>query len=345
MKTSMKIIQFTEQSTPKDLSKFHEFVKKQPLGSIHQTLEWGKFQTTLAGRDKFWCFAVENEGGQIMASAMVIRQALPLKKCWLYCPRGPLADYQHPQALQKLLEKISELAKEQKAVFFRFDPSLLHDEKIEWKTLNARTAHAHYQPENTLILDLDQPEEELLKQMKPKGRYNIKVAQKHGVTVHVSDNNQKDIEAFYRLLQETTGRDEFSGHNKKYYEDMLKILGQDQCKLYLAEYQGKIVAGIIATFFNDTAIYYFGASGNEHRNVMAPYLLQWQAIIDAKNLGMKYYDFLGIAPENSKNHPWAGVTDFKLKFGGRRVDYQPAQEIIYQPFWYRQIKLVKKIRG
>lgn len=336
---TMKVIEISE----KQEKAYEDFVRNHPLGSIHQTSAWGEFQSQLPGRNKHWRLAVEDENGKIIATALIIRQALPLKKCWLYCPRGPLADYQHPEALKLLLQKIRDMAKHERAVFFRMDPPLLAEEKIDWKHLGAQKAHAHYQPENTLILDLDRDEEELLKQMKPKGRYNIKVAQKNGVIVRKSSNSPEDIDAFYRLLQQTTSRDEFSGHQKKFYSDMLKTLGE-KALLYLAEYQEKIIAGIIVTHHNDTAIYYFGASGNEYRNVMAPYLLQWQAIKDAQKSRMKYYDFLGIAPENCPRHPWAGVTDFKLKFGGRRVDYQPAQEIPYQPFWYLAIKLLKKLR-
>lgn len=335
----MKIIEISA----KQEKLYEDFVKAHALGSIHQTTAWGEFQAKLAGRDKYWRLAVEDGHGKIVAAALIIRQALPLKKCWLYCPRGPLANYHHPDALQLLLQKIREMAKHEHAVFFRMDPPLSIEENIDWKKLGTRPAHAHYQPENTLILDLDREEEDLLKQMKPKGRYNIKVAQKNGVIVRKSSNSPEDVDAFYRLLQQTTSRDEFSGHQKKFYNDMLETLGEKSL-LYLAEYQSNIVAGIIVTHHKDTAIYYFGASGNEYRNVMAPYLLQWQAIKDAKKAGMKYYDFLGIAPENSPHHPWAGVTDFKLKFGGRRVDYQPAQEMVYQPFWYQVVKLLKKLR-
>jgi lipid II:glycine glycyltransferase (peptidoglycan interpeptide bridge formation enzyme) len=307
-----------------------------------------------------------------LASALVIRQKLPLKKCWLYCPRGPLADYQNPEALLLLLKKIRDIAAAENAVFFRFDPPLDAAEKIDWDLLGAHPAHAHYQPENTLILDLSQSEQAILNQMKPKGRYNIKIAQKHGVKVRVSDGNEADVDAYFHLLQQTTARDEFSGHPKKYYSDMLAILKpghshilppgtesgasmpvqiprQEEpyaphAQLYLAEYQGQVVAGIIVTFYKDTAIYYFGASSNEHRNVMAPYLLQWQAILGAKARGCKYYDFLGIAPEGAADHPWSGVTGFKLKFGGKRLDYQPAREIVYNPFWYLLVKVLKKVR-
>lgn len=349
----------------KDQGKYNLFAKNHSLGSIHQCWEWGIFQSKSKFRDKFWVIAIQDKNTNIIASALVIKQNLPMKKSWLYCPRGPLIDFEHlgkeaqnqikdstqernknqqqVAALQLLLKKIKEIAQVEQAVFLRIDPGLRLEDKVNLKSFGFKKAHAHYQPENTLILDLTQTEEQILAQMKPKGRYNIKVAQKHGVEVRVSDGNEKDLEAFYKLLEETTQRDGFSGHNLEYYKNMLTILGPEQVKLYLASYKGEIIGGIIATFFKDTAIYYFGASGNKHRNMMAPYLLQWRAICDAKKLDLKFYDFLGIAAEGAVKHAWAGVTDFKLKFGGKRVDYYPAQELVYKPLWYAGIKARKKL--
>ena len=337
----MEIVEYTA----KNHHKYDRFVESHHLGSIHQTWDWGFFQAKSRARDRFWAMGVENEHGQIMASVLMIRQRLPFGKCWLYAPRGPLTDYTKEKTLKLLLEKIRELAKKENAIFSRFDPAIKKEEKINWKAIKSHPAHAHYQPESTLILDLSLSEKDLLRQMKPKGRYNIKVAQKHGVTVKVSGQPEKDVEIFYKLLHQTTARDRFSSHPLEYYRNMLAVLGKKKAKLYLAQYEEQTIAAIIVTFFKDTATYYFGASGNEHRNVMAPYLLQWQAVLDAKNAGCKYYDFLGIAPENTPDHPWAGVTDFKLKFGGMRVNHVPAQEIIYRPFWYLLMKFAKWLRN
>ncbi|MFA5829811.1 MAG: peptidoglycan bridge formation glycyltransferase FemA/FemB family protein [Candidatus Gracilibacteria bacterium] len=360
----MKIIQITENQQ----EKYNQFVQNHPLGSIHQTWEWGMFQCKTPGRDRFYALVQEDEHGQWEGAALIIRQQLPKGLSWLYCPRGPLVDYSNLPKFLPLFQKIAEIAKKENAVFLRFDPGLtespdfsktppaenLNFQKTVSKILNSKSAHAHYQPESTLILDLSQSPEELLKQMKPKGRYNIKIAQKHGITICVSDTAQ-DLKNFYQLLHQTTTRDQFSGHALEFYQNMLTILGPQKAKLYLAEYQTQpvgsstspgphIIAGLIATYFKDTAIYYFGASSNEYRNTMAPYLLQWQAILDAQKLGYKYYDFLGIAPEDQPNHPWAGVSDFKLKFGGTRLNYVPPQEIVYKPLWFNAIKLAKKLR-
>jgi len=358
--------------------KYNIFVLQHPLGSIHQSYEWGEFQAQSPARDKFFVVAVLNGGGEIVASALLIRQKLPRGKCWFYCPRGPLVNYEKELEEEQLaaspsyeggeisefgllLGKIKEIAKDEEAIFLRIDPGIeLGDSAgagrgFDFQEIGFRLAHAHYQPENTLILNLEGSKEEILAQMKQKGRYNIKLAQKHGVVVEkfgmedgVDQVNGQECEQavanFHRLLTDTTVRDGFSGHPLSYYEQMLKILGSGHARLYLAKYQGEVVAGMIVTFFHDTAIYYFGASGNKHRQVMAPYLLQWEAMCDAKALGMKHYDFLGIAPEGAEKHAWAGVTDFKTKFGGRRVNYLPAQELVFKPTWYLAMRMVKKLR-
>jgi peptidoglycan pentaglycine glycine transferase (the first glycine) len=337
-------MEFIELSAS-DQKKYNDFVENHSWGSIHQTWEWGIFQSKSANRDFFRAFVLIDKKGKITSSALLIRQKLPFGKCWLYCPRGPLIDLENPQQSQELFIKIKEFAKKQNAIFFRFDPPITSDsENFQKLSSGARPAHAHYQPEHTVILDLSLSEEDLLKQMKPKGRYNIKVAQKHGVKIRQSHGDPEDIKLFYELLKETTSRDRFSGHPLSYYEDMLHTLGPQRARLYLAEFENQIIAGTIVTFFKDTAIYYFGASGNAHRNTMAPYLLQWHAITEAKKLGFHWYDFLGIAPPNEPNHPWAGVSDFKLKFGGQHVEYFPAQEIIYKPFWHAAIRLAKWVK-
>ena len=324
----MKVIEIVSKN------KFDQFVENHSLGNIHQTWDWGEFQIKSGWRDKMWTLALEDK--EIHASALLIRQRLPMGKCWLYCPRGPLVDYSNEIAVGLIFDKIAEIAKAENAVFVRFDPPLPEAPRFP----KSHTAHAQYQPQNTLIIDLQPSTESILKQMKSKGRYNIKVAQKHNVKITQS----KDLKKFHKLLSETTARDNFSGHPIEYYQNMLSTLGSKRAKLYLAEYKNQPVAGVISTYFKDTVTYYFGASSSQNRNTMAPYLLHWQVMQDAKKDGYKNYDLFGIAPENQPKHHWAGVSQFKLKFGGKRINYMPAQEIIYQPFWYQLIKIAKFLR-
>lgn len=330
---------------------YNRFVQQHALGSVHQLYEWGEFQSQTKQRELTSVFTLRDDKGKICGSALVLSQKLPFNKRWLYCPRGPLIDYTNPEAVKTTFDYLKQLAQKHNAVFLRFDPGFILNQpesplhttlkNFQNHVIGAKTAHAHYQPEHTLFIDLQGSEQEILAQMKPKGRYNIKVAQKHGVTIRVSAKPSEEVSIFYDLFKQTTTRDKFSGHPLSYYQTLTTTLGPERIKLYIAEYQGKPIAAAINTYFHETATYYFGASSNEHRNVMAPYLLHWQAMQDAKSAGCSTYDLFGIGPENDPNHPWASVTEFKLKFGGTRINYLPAQEIIYQPFWYFAIKAAK----
>lgn len=336
---------------------FNEFVRLHPLGTVHQTCEWGDFQAKSAKRDKFWMLALEERtvtGKKILGTALVIRQKLPFGLSWLYCPRGPLMDYSDVKQVDLMCNKIREISKNENAVFFRMDPpvSVQNVDTVVnlencYKSEKLCRAHAEYMPRHSLIVDLTLSEEEILKQMKQKGRYNIKVAERHGVQVHLKCI--RDIDVFYRLFNETTGRDGFNGHPKEYYRNMLDELGSRQAKLWIAYIGEKPLAAAIITYFNDTATYYFGASSNDDRNVMAPYLLHWEIMRDAKKHGYKLYDFFGIAPDlrgqPDKSHPWASVSEFKLKFGGKQVEYLPARELIFKPFWYFILKTAKHLKG
>ena len=302
------------------------FWQKNRRRNLWQHPIWEDFQKAIDR--KTWL--LETKG----ASALAIKHNMPIGLNWLEIPRGPL--FENEKSLSDILIKIREFGKKEKSVFIRISSF----EELRITKDELRMSKYDNQPQTSLIIDLDHSEEEILKQMKPKGRYNIKVAEKHGVTVKES----QDINDFYALLQKTSGRDGFSAHPKNYYQKMLKSMPKN-AQLLLAEHQGKVIAGGIFVYLDRWGIYYYGASDYEHRNLMAPYLVQWEAIKEAKKRGCKRYDFLGIAPENAKKHPWKGVTEFKKKFGGRIKNYPQAQEMVLRPFWYWVYSVYKRIKS
>jgi len=306
----------------------HEYLtlwKKNRFRNLWQHPVWAEFQKSV-GR-KTWL--LKSDG----SSALVIKHNLPFGFSWLEVPRGPL--FESEKKLSKILSEIQKIGKSKKAVFVRMSPY----EKFRISNFEFRICKHDHHPQTSLIIDLTKTESDILKQMKPKGRYNIKVAEKHGITVKPSS----DIEKFYYLLKKTGNRDGFGIHPKSYYQKMLDTMSEN-IQLLLAEYQGKVIAGGIFVYLDEWGIYYYGASDNEYRNLMAPYLIQWSAIKEAKKRGCKFYDFLGIAPENAKRHPWAGVTEFKKKFGGTVVNYPQAKDMVLRPFWYWVYRIYKKIR-
>jgi len=285
---------------------------------------WATFQKSI-GR-KVWQLEVEG------ASALVVCHSMSLGLNWLEIPRGPL--FKDEKSLEAILQKIRALGKKEKSIFIRFSSYI----PFKAKNLKFKITTEDHHPETSLIIDLAQSDEDILKQMKPKGRYNIKLAQKHEVEVQASD----DVKAFHSLLVKTGGRDGFGIHPESYYQKMLDNL-RGHAQLLLAKKGGQVIAGGIFTYLDGMAIYYYGASDHSARKFMAPYLVQWMAIKEAKKQGCLQYDFLGIAPEGAKNHAWAGVTSFKKKFGGSVVSYPPAKDLVLRPLWYFVYQMRKKM--
>lgn len=223
------------------------------------------------------------------------------------------------------------------------------------------------QPPDSTFLDLSLSEDELLSNMKNKWRYNVRYAAKHGVEVRAvtadSPDFQKDLDSFYQLYKTTAARDGIGLHPKSYYEDLLQrgsnlreSADNTQITLYIASHEGEDLAAIITLFQPGEAIYLYGCSGNNKRNLMPAYLVQWTAIQDAKKFGSKIYDFYGMPPTNDENHPMHGLYMFKTGFGGKEVHRPGSFDIplssLYKlytmaenlrAFWHK--KVMKKIRG
>lgn len=197
----------------------------------------------------------------------------------------------------------------------------------------------------TAFIDLTQTEEEILAWMKPKGRYNIKLATKKWIKVIDVDKTKENIELFYDLITETTARDNFNGNSIDYYTKFLKLI--DSSKLLLAHIDWTVIAWWIFTYEWNEAIYYYWASTSkkEYRNLMAPYLIQWEAIKIGKINWSKLYDFLWVAPPWLENHPLSWVTDFKLKFTKNVEKVSESYIFVRKPFIFKLLKLIKKIKS
>ncbi|MDD5213224.1 MAG: peptidoglycan bridge formation glycyltransferase FemA/FemB family protein [Candidatus Gracilibacteria bacterium] len=196
----------------------------------------------------------------------------------------------------------------------------------------------------TALIDLTKTEEEILAQMKPKGRYNIKVAEKNEIVVKNAEITDENISVFYDLMMETTSRDSFNGNSLEFYKRFLNA--SDNNLLFIA-YKGEVpVAAGIFVYFGELATYYYGASSSDkaYRNLMSPYLLQWNAIKEGKFRGCKLYDFLGIASPNEENSPLAGVTDFKLKLTPDSREVSHCEIYINNKIKYNLILLLKKLK-
>ncbi len=315
--------------------------------SIFQSPLFAEFQRKVPYRGKTFFIEVGDEGGKI--SAHCIRITLKRYWSWLWIPYGPVVEGNpNEKTILSFCAELKKLGREQRAVFTRIEPGA-HSPRSLIETIRSqlfiRPSAVRFTPDHTLVLDLKKSDEELLKEMKPKGRYNIKVAQKSGVLVKqyssTADIPTGDFAAWHTIIQETGDRDGFNVHGKAYYAALLDTLGSKSAASIFIAYnaQKQPVGGALVTYHDNVGMYYYGASAYEHRSLMAPYLVQWTAIQEARARGCEYYDLLGVSPPNSPNHHWAGVTDFKEKFGGVRYEYAPAFDIIHRPIMYAGYRL------
>jgi lipid II:glycine glycyltransferase (peptidoglycan interpeptide bridge formation enzyme) len=322
-------------------TQWNEFVI-QNNGSFLQSFEWGQFQELL-GYD-IWRTEIVGLRG------LIIKYPLPFGKSYLYCPRGPLGKFSE-DVFRMFLGRIEEIAQREKSIFFKTEPERdinfsdinfsqesFSGTEAKSKGFSLVASEKQIQPSKTIILDITKPEEELLQTMHQKTRYNIRLAQRKGIVVEKARGSQM-IDIFFALLKETARRDRFHSYPKEYYRKMTEVLEPaGLLKLFLARHGTEIVAVNLVCFFNQTATYLHGASDYRFRHLMAPYLLQWQTILEAKKTGMRYYDLWGIDDEK-----WPGVTRFKRGFGGEEVFYPGAYDAVFQPAWYRLYNFARKI--
>jgi len=305
---------------------WNQFIIKNN-NSFLQSWQWGEFQKSV-GR-KIW--RVERAG----VKALVIRQGLPFGKNYLYCPRGPIG------SLNEFLKEVKPIAKREKSIFLKIEP----DAGFSQNLANFKKSLKEIQPSKTIILDILRPAEEILFHLRPKTRYNIRLAEKKGVRIEEKNNNES-LEEFLKLAKMTAKRDRFSLHPKGYYKKMMEVLGEEGiARLYLAKSKNRVIAADLVVFFGQTATYLHGASDYHYRQLMAPYLLKWQEINQAKKLGLKYFDLYGI-----NETKWPGVTRFKKGFlpdggqgGGKEVVFPGACDLVFNPLWYQAYNLARRI--
>ena len=267
-----------------------------------------------------------------------------------YLPKGPM-----PSAEQtKILAKV---AKENNCIFIKVEPKIevsgdrlkLKEEMELMGFVEGRSLFTKY----NFVLDVTPTIEELSATFKQKTRYNIRVAEKKGVTVEI-DNSEKAFERYLELTVETTKRQGFYAHSREYHKKMWNILSNKltnqqtnglTAHLLVAKYQGEIITTWVLFKFNDTLYYPYGASTREHREVMANNLVMFSAIKLAKDWGLKYLDMWGaLGPEPDTKDPWYGFHTFKSGYGARHVEYIGTWDYVAKPWLYKCYRAGESLR-
>ncbi len=259
--------------------------------------------------------------------AMLVRRlnrALPLAVA--YVPKGPLLDWSDEEMRLRVVRDLEREARRSGCIFVKIDPDIPagSPEGVAVVELLRRRGWVlsgeQIQYRNTVISDLTADEGALLAVMKPKWRYNIRLAERNGVIVR--DGDASDLPTFYAMYTETGSRDGFLVRPFSYYKAVWeRFLADGLAHVLLAEVEGqpvaaRPVAGLILFRFGPTAWYFYGASTGVHRDLMPNHALQWAAMRWAKANGCTRYDWWGAPDVLEESDPMWGVYRFKQGFGG-----------------------------
>lgn len=333
-------------TSPKEEKIWDDYLRRQPHPSFLQSWGWGELQKKL-GRT-IYKFEILDEGKKWCGVALIIVIPLPLNRSYLFIPRGPVLEDSNILSALIKNELFKQIIKKHRAIFLRFEPLQPIPQEIDHqRILQVRDR----EPSTTLLLNLQQSEEEILQKMKQKARYNIRLAQKHQVEVTFYDGSTllnktaELINTFWQLLKETSERHNLHHYPKKYYEKMIEVLSaRSMLEVTVATHQGETLAINFNIIFGNTVTYLFGAATHHKKNLMAPYALQWHSILRGRELGKEWYDFYGISPENNPSHPLQNVTKFKKGFGGDIYNYPGTYELAFSQPWYKMWKIIKNAK-
>lgn len=344
---------------------WNEIISKLPDPHFLQTYEWGQVKAKYG-----WVpyYAVWTEDGKISVSSnyqlpvtKVVAAALILKRTAFrrfsifYAPKGPLMDWTNESLRKQVLDDLQSFAKKQGAIFLKLDPDVALGRgvpaSVDEVTENSGQAvmselrrrgwvesSDQIQFRNTVMVDLSASEEDILMRMKQKTRYNVRLAEKKGVTVRVG--TQEDLPALYKMYAETSVRDGFVIRDEEYYMTVWKLFmqeavnGQPSAVPLIAEVDGEPVAAIFLFMFAGRGYYVYGMSRNAHREKMPTYLLQWVAMKHAKAHGCLTYDLWGAPDVFDESDSMWGVYRFKEGLGGDVVRTLGAYDFAPSKFWY-----------
>lgn len=323
-------------------NEWENFLTDFPEAHILQTRAWGDLKSVFGWKPRY--ITIQSAGSEKPVGAQILFRLLPFRASIAYIAKGPVGCDSLPNNPQ-FLHELDRLCKQEHAIFLVLEPDLWEVDTTPqtdfWIMPGFEEGFQTIQPRRTLVVDLQGNEELVLARMKQKTRYNIRLAKRKGIRVHPSE----DIETFHRLIMLTGERDVFGVHSLDYYRRAHELFSREgNCTLLQAEFEGEPIAALMAFRRGSRAWYFYGASGNEHRERMPTYLLQWEAMRWARAGGCTTYDLWGIPDVDEdileteftrRSEGLWGVYRFKRGFGGEMKRAHRALNRVYRPILYR----------
>jgi peptidoglycan pentaglycine glycine transferase (the first glycine) len=327
------------EATPGDRERFDAAVAASPLADAMQSYGWGEVKRA-SGWEPMRLLVEEDDGRPRAACSILRTKPAPGIPPLMYAPRGPALHHGDGEALAAIVQTVK--ARASGAFMLKCDPPIEAGSEDAQMLRQAgfkpvqSGAFGGVQPTVVMILDLSPGLDKVFEGFKSKWRYNIRLAERKGVTIR--EAAREDVGAFYSILQDTARRDGFVVRGRSYFEKMWdELQPHGMLKMFMAEFEGSPIAGILLTCMGERVIYTYGASSNEHRNVMPNHLIQWTAIRWAAESGYRIYDFRGVSPVRDgkpvEEHI-AGLNRFKEGFGARYVEYAGEFDLPLRAAWY-----------
>ncbi len=300
-----------------------------------QLYEWGEARKKM-GVDVFRMG--EYDGDKLVNVYQLTRHPIPFtNKCVGYVPRSVFPS-------KEMLVHMQEINKKGRLAFIKFEPNVKADSRVKVSSLLKPSPYTLF-PKWTMTLDLTPSEETLLAKMKPKTRYNIRLAQKRGITVREMTNN-KGFEIFIKLYFETTKRQKYFGHNEKYHRFIFESLKNKNASILVAFYKDAPLAAYELLYHKDTLYYPYGGSSEELKNLMAPNLIMWEAIRFGKQKGLKKFDMWGsLPPTYNEKDIWSGFTRFKEGYGAQFTELIGTYDLVFSPLLYNAFNTAQSLRN
>jgi len=324
-----------------DKELWENFLAGHPEANFLHSWYWGEFQKQI-GREAIRVGFYSN--GKLLGIMLSIVE--PAKRArHLIMPGGPILDWNNKELTTSFGKEIRNLGKIHNCVFARVRPQLENNDFSQniFRKVGFSKAPMYLHAELTSQLDIKKREEDLLANMRKATRYEIKKALSLGIQIET--NGEKNIKDFYKLQTETAKRQGFVPFSKKFLETQFDVfIKNNKAIFYTAKYKRKILAQAFIIFYGAEAVYHYGASTEFGRKYPGSYLIQWEAIREAKKRGQGRYNLWGVSPENSSDHRFKGLSLFKRGFGGHDVQYLQAQDLVISTPRYLANYLFETVR-
>ena len=323
-----KLLSLGEQPYTEADAEWDAFVAEHPHGSLLQTTGWARLKNRFGwSSHRVWL----KQNGRLVAGTQILFKSIAMRMARMaYIPHGPLVNWEDAEQVAVLINQIDQAVYQYRAGILKIEPMTWQHTLPPgvWDTVTQThdlvTDTDTLQPPQTILVDLTASEDEILGRMKQKTRYNIRLAGRKGVTVR--QGSAADLPAFNRMIQITGERDGFGVRAPEYYREAYNIFQEtDQVALFVAEYEERPLAAVMAFRNGPLALNLFSASNNEERNRMPNYAVQWAVMQWAKAQGCTQYDLWGVpdAAEETLEDEFQersdglwGVYRFKRGFGG-----------------------------